>query len=290
MKGILLWAISVAALVLGVINFQKQGRVPTASSSTDAYTSVVQTGEIRAGYLVYPPYLTKDTSSGKLAGIFYDVTEALGKNLGLKIKWVEEVNLANLAEGFKSNRYDMVAFPLWRNAGRAKVVDFSVPLFYSVVGAYVKHDDKRFDGKLVSINSPEIRIAAIDGELAADIAKTSFPKAKIESKPQLAAYEQLLLEVIAGKADVTFFNRLFANRFIAANPNKVRDVSPQTSPIRLYAECFILPLGEHRFNSMINSALVELVENGGFDTALSNHGEKPEDYFRRALPFRPPGQ
>lgn len=290
MKGILLWAISLAALVLGVINFQKQERVPTAPSSTDAYTRVVQSGEIRAGYLVYPPYLTKDTSSGKLAGIFYDVTEALGKNLGLKIKWVEEVNLANLAEGFKSNRYDMVAFPLWRNAGRAKVVDFSVPLFYSVVGAYVKHDDTRFDGKLVSINSPEIRIAAIDGELAADIAKTSFPKAKIESKPQLAAYEQLLLEVIAGKADVTFFNRLFANRFIAANPNKVRDVSPQASPIRLFAECFILPLGEHRFNSMINSALVELVENGGFDTALSNHGEKPESYFRRALPFRPPGQ
>lgn len=285
----LLWIVSCVALLLGVWNFlSRPEQAPPPGASQDAYTRVVKSGELRAGYLVYPPFLIKETSSGKLSGVFYDVTEALGRNLNLKIKWVEEVNLANLAEAFKSDRYDMVAFPLWRNAARAKVMDFSTPLFYSVLGAYVKYDDKRFDGNLSLLNSPDVRVAAIDGELAADIARTSFPKAKIESKPQIASYEQLLLEVIAGKADVTFYERLLANRYIAENPNRVRDISPLASPVRLYAQCYILPLGQHRLNSMINSALVELLENGGLETALRNYGEKPEEYFRRALPFRTP--
>ena len=289
MQKTLLWIVAVVALALSLAaNIGKTEKTSSATASPDIHARVVASSELRVGYLVYPPYLAKDSSSSKLSGVFFDLTEQLGRNLGLKVTWVEEVNLANLATGFSSQRYDMIAFPLWRSASRAKAVAFSVPLFYSVIGAYVRKDDARFDGNLSLLNAPSVTVAAIDGELAADIAKSSFPAARIDSKPQLASYEQLLLEVDAKKADVTFFNRLFANRFIAKNPGKIKDVSAPDVPIRVLAETFILPPDSPRFNAMIDNALIELLENGGLESALEKNGENPSDYFRRSLPFRQP--
>lgn len=248
---------------------------------------VIKSGKLRVGYITFPPYLNKDTSSGQLSGIFYDITQKLGRNLSLKVVWVEEAGLANLSAGFDANRYDLIAFPLWRNGARAKNVAFSTPLFYSAVGAYARAGDTRFDDRLDRINSPEITVAAIDGEMAGVIAAEDFPKAKVVSLPQLVDYTQLMLEVTSDKADVTFFSTLFANRFISKNPNSVKEIS-RGRPVRLYAECFILPLGDPSFASMIDSALIEIVENGGLEAAFRNQGEDPGEYFMRALPYRQP--
>jgi polar amino acid transport system substrate-binding protein len=244
---------------------------------------------LRVGYIVFPPYFGKDAATGKFSGIFYDVTEKLGKNLGLKISWIEEASLATLATGFASDRYDIIAFPLWRSSSRAKAVAFSTPLFYSTVGAYVKENDRRFDGNLSLLNDPSVGIAAADGELALEIGKKDFPKAKVNSLPQMTDYSQLLLEVISGKSDVTFFNRVFANRFILKNPGRIRDISG-SQPIRVYAETFIYPIGDYSLAHMIDSAILEMIENGEVDSAFAGNLENPQEYFRVAIPYRAPGK
>ena len=250
------------------------------------YERVISSGELKVAYIVFPPYIVKDSSTGKLSGIFYNLTEELGKSLSLKINWVEEVNLNNISVGFEGSRYDMIATPLWRNGGRARVVDFSIPLFYSTVGVYVRKNDNRFDKSLEPINSPDIKIAAIDGELAGEIAKTDFPKAMVNSLPVLVDYSQLLLEVATGKSDVTFYNQLIADRYLKKNPDKLKKVGE--SPIRIFAECFVFPHGEFAFTAMLNSALLELIENGGLDRAFRQAGENPSEYYRRAFPYRAP--
>lgn len=266
--------------------FKLDPNISTNAGQITTYDRVISSGELNVAYIVFPPYIIKNSSTGALSGIFYDLTEELGKSLSLKVNWVEEVNLNNLSVGFENNRYDMIATPLWRNGGRARVVDFSIPLFYSTVGTYVRIDDNRFDESLKPINSPDITIAAIDGELAGEIAKIDFPEAVIDSKPVLVDYSQLLLEVVSGKSDVTFYNELIANRYLAQNPGKLKKVG--SSPIRIFAECFILPKGKYAFSTMINSALLELIENGALDRAFLSAGENPSEYYRRAFPFRAP--
>jgi polar amino acid transport system substrate-binding protein len=260
----------------------------SSNTGTTAYDRVMERGTLRVGYIVTSPYIFKDSAKGTLSGPFYDLTEELGKSLSLKVEWVEEVNLTNMSTGLETGRYDMVATPLWRNGARARAVGFSIPLFYSTVGAYVRADDNRFDGRLDKLNAPDIHIAAIDGEMSGEIAKTDFPKALVDAKPALTDYSQILLEVASGKADVTFYDQLLADRYLTQNPGTLRKLSGD--PIRIFADCFILPKDEYAFNEMINASLTELVENGALDRALVKAGEDPTQYYRRAHPFRSPTQ
>ena len=274
------------SLALGSYNtWRLHFRQSPQTIDQQAYSRVMERSELRVGYLVLPPYLNKDASSGKLSGIFYDVTEELGKRLELRVVWVEEANLATLSAGIDSGRYDLIAFPLWRSAARAKNVAFSTPLFYSLVGTYVREGDTRFDMGLDKLNDPSITVSAIDGELAATIAATDFPKARINSLPNLSDYSQLLLEVATGKADVTFFNRVVARRYIRNNPGKVREV-PLGRPVRVFAECLILPIGDVKLQHMINASLLEMIENGAIERIFAQHGEDPKDYFFPITPYR----
>jgi ABC-type amino acid transport substrate-binding protein len=100
------------------------GKSP-ANNIANVYDRVISSGELKVAYIVTSPYILKESSTGKLSGIFYDFTEELGKSLSLRINWVEAVNLNNLSVGFENGRYDMIATPLWRSGGRARVVDFS---------------------------------------------------------------------------------------------------------------------------------------------------------------------
>ena len=119
-----------------------------------------------------------------------------------------------MIEGLNTGRYDLVPCALWPTTARARYATFSQPLFYSGVGVYVRADDNRFAGNLSRINDPSVKIATIDGEMAAAIAKTDFPRATEVALPQLSEIATMLLNVKEGKADVTFVEKYFAYEFM----------------------------------------------------------------------------
>jgi ABC-type amino acid transport substrate-binding protein len=283
---LLLSIVAICVAAFAVFGSQKPAETGTAVANS-RLDQVVKSGNLRVGYLVFPPYISKNAQTGEITGVFATLTEDLAKNLGVKVVWVEEVSLSSLAVSFQADRIDMIATPLWRSGDRAKTVDFSTPLFYSVVGTYVRAGDTRFDTDLGKLNANGIRVAALDGEMAGEIAKSDFPLATVQSLPQLTDYSQMLLEIASKKSDVTFYNRLFANRYMSANPGKIRELTPDR-PIRVFAECFVLPIGDPKFASLINNGLLELLDNGGLERALRLNGEKPEEYFLRAPPYRNP--
>jgi ABC-type amino acid transport substrate-binding protein len=113
-------------------------------------------------------------------GIVADAVETVAKAAGLKVEWTEEVGFGAMIEGLRANRYDVVPCAIWPTAARAREADFSTVLFYSGVSAYVRPNDARFSNKdYTVIDSPQVRIATVDGELAETIAKQDFPKAQM---------------------------------------------------------------------------------------------------------------
>src|SRR6516162_1977062 len=128
------------------------------------YDRVIRTGRIRCAYFLYPPYSIKDPSSGKITGVGMDALELAAKKLGLKVEVVEEVGWGNMVEGLQTDRYDVVASPVWTNAHRARVADFSKPLFYSPVFIYVKKGNHRLPNRLDKMDTHNITVATIDGE------------------------------------------------------------------------------------------------------------------------------
>lgn len=188
----------------------------------------------------------------------------------------------------QTNRYDMVATPVWTNANRARVADFSKSLFYSPIFVYVKKGDKRWSGQnLDQFNSPECSIATIDGETAEIIAREDFPRAKKSSLTQLSDLSQLLLTVSSGKADVTFMEPASAAAFIKHNPDAV-EILKTDRPIRIFPNCWMFGRGQMEFKNMLDTALDQLVNSGALEKIIRKNEPAPGTLYRDALPYQVP--
>ena len=264
--------------------------IKTADKTESVYDRVMRAGVIRCGYVIYSPGCLKDPNTGKLSGIGIDTIEMVAKNLGLKVEWVEEVGWGTMLEGLQNNHYDMVATPVWTNANRARLIDFSSPLYYSPINVWVKSGDKRFNQtNLSSLNSNGKTIATVDGETAEVIANEDFPLAKKLSLPQLAGVDQVLLNVSTGKADASFEEPAVANEFLKHNPGSIEALR-MDRPIRVFPNCWMFRRGQLEYKDMIDTALAQLINSGAVDTVIQKYEKYPGTLYRVALPYLQPKQ
>jgi len=248
------------------------------------YSRVMRSGTIRCGYAMFPPYCMKDPNTGKLSGIFVEILEEAGKNLGLKINWSEEVGWGSIIQGLETNRYDLVPTGVWPNASRGKHASFSIPLFYNGLNVYVRANDNRFTDKLQSINSESITIATIDGYLNQDIAKNRFPRAHRLTHPDMCDGGQVFLDVTTNKADLTLNDPSLAALFLKNNPGTIKNIT--NTPIAIEANTMMFKIGEPAFKSMLDTALTELINTGYVDKVLNKYEPKRGVYYRLALPYQ----
>ena len=275
-------ALAVSLMVGGLPN----AKIAGSNNQLAAAISSVGGGEIRVGYIPYPPEaLIKDPNTGTLSGICHDVIEEAGKNLGIKINWSEETTYATMIEGLKAGRYDLVAC-VWSNSERAKNADFTVPIFYNAVGAYARAGNSRFTN-LNNINNKNVTIATIDGEASAYIAKTKFPNAKTISLPQDTQVSQVLLDVKTGKADITFADTSVADDFLAQNPGSIHAVAPN-NPVAVFPTTFILAQNQQVFKTAFNTAIEELIDNGTVGAIVHKYQKYSDSIYPVAKPYSPP--
>ncbi len=224
---------------------------------------------IRIGYIVYPPLLEKDANNGSLSGVSYDIVEAAAKKLGLETNWTEEVGWGTALEGLNTNRYDILGTQMWPNEAREKVAVFSVAPMDSVLYPYVKKGDTRFSSNLSALNSSEYKISAVDGELAVFIAQEDYPMAKLVALPQLSSYAEVFLNIVQGKADVSFNEPSAAADFLKSNPNTIERVGSQ--PVRAFGNSFAFKKTSVLLNDW-NIAIQELINSGEINRILNKYG------------------
>ena len=285
---ILLIAVALLAGIAGAWFFKSDGRsgsAPRQAAEESTYDRVMRTQTIRCGYAVWEPALKKDPQTGQLSGIFYDYMEELGKVLKLKIEWTQETGWGDFPEALRSNRIDVMAAGVWANGSRAPVVDFSIPLYFNAIYPYVRADDHRFDAKLDLINSPNITVAAIDGEMSSIIAKNRFPQAKVYSLSQLSNPSEILLSVATRKADVTCTDSATALDYMAKNPGSLRQVG--SKPLCLFGNTLPMRPGQEAFRRMIDNATRELLDNGTIERMIQKYEKHPGSLYRVALPYQP---
>jgi polar amino acid transport system substrate-binding protein len=251
------------------------------------YDRVIQSGKIRCGYVIYPPSCLKDPNTGKLEGISVEALELVAKKLGLTVEWTEEVGYGTMIEGLKTGRYDMLGTAIWTNAARAKLADFGGPLYYTPMDLYVRKGDKRFTGHWEKINSPSVKITNVDGGTGQIIADEDYPKAGKLSMPQLTDLTQNLLNLAAGKADVSFAEPFTVDRFIRNNPNSIENISVG-KPVRIFPNCWMFNRGEFEFKSMLNTVLDEVINSGALDKIIAKYPPAEKLVYRTAMPYKLP--
>jgi polar amino acid transport system substrate-binding protein len=263
MKKSLILAI-VAILVIGGIYYSLR------DSGNKENTSSEQT-VIKAGYIIYPPLMTRDETTGQLSGVSYDIAEAVAKEIGAKIEWTEEVGWGTALEGLNTNRYDVLGTQMWPNEAREKVANFSVAPMNSVIYPYTKTGDTRFSAdNLKAINSPEYTISALDGEMTVFIAQEDYPNAKLNSLPQLSSYAEVFLNVVQNKADITFVEPSAAEDFLASNPDSITRLG--NTPVRSFGNGFAFDKSDAELRTQWNAALNKLIADGTIESILEKHG------------------
>lgn len=253
------------------------------SASHDLKAEVVERGTLRCAYVVYAPGVIKDPNTEEISGIAVDVTTKMAEKLGLEIEWVEEAAWGTMIEGLQTKRYDLVVGMIWPTAARAKRVEFTNAMWYSVAALYARADETRFND-LNAINDPSVKIAVIDGEISTLIAQAKYPKAELVTLPQTADISQMMLNVVTNKADLTIVTPYQAGRFMESNPGTLKNVATK-QPLRYSSNTLLVPEKQAAFKAMINTALEELMNTGEVEEILLKYEPQPNSFYRVDVPF-----
>lgn len=265
--------LSLIAGFIGAMGYSKlylQGSAAPVSHKETAYERVMRTGVLRCGYFTFPPLAMKDENTGKLSGVTVDIFNKVAQNLSLKVEWAEEVSFAGAIPGLQTNRYDVVCTPLWPAAARAREVEFVTPEFYAALGVWVRANDKRFDDNFVAINNPSVVISGIDGQIEQAVRDEQFPQAKLITLPGGTDFSESMLNVVTGKADVTFVDRAAGALFESRHPGKLKNIA-KDKPLRVFPFSLGVLGGEVRLKNMLDVAVQELHNTGYVENKLREY-------------------
>lgn len=274
--------ISVVLSILAAYGTVKLANTPqqatlatTPQKEESVYDRVMRTGVIRCGYYVWPPYMTKEANTAQVGGVFYDLMNAVGKSLSLKVEWTEEARLASFITGLQNHRYDAYCSAVGPLPARARETDFSIPLLYFPVQAFVRADDARFDGDITRADQPDVKLATQEGEATSILARTLFPNAKVLELTQLSLPGELFQNVADKKADLVLTDINTFNDYDKTNPGKIRRVALD-APISVVPFTIGIKRGEHDFRQMINWALLDLQNSGQAEMIYKKYNLDPQ--------------
>lgn len=283
------WLKILGIVVLTVVVSLLTIKLVAPSKNTDVnstvYDSIIKSGVIRACYVVYPPASIKDPNTGEMSGIFVETLNKAAENMELKVDWNTEVGWGEMIEALNSNRCDIIGSPSWTNSARGRSAEFSQPVYYSAINAYVRADDNRFNNNYKIANDKNYKIATIDGETSQLIAQRQFPNAQTIQLPQLTDVSQMILNVVDKKADMAFAEPTIANQYIKNNPEKIKNVSVD-KPVVVYGNVMMIKKGEFDFKTMMDNAINELLDNGYIDELIDKYEKDyPGGFLRVAPPY-----
>jgi ABC-type amino acid transport substrate-binding protein len=257
------------------------------TATQPAYERVLRTKTIRAAYVSYPPgTIIIDKAARRLSGICVDTLDEIGKQLDLTIQYTEEVGWLTMIEGLNSGRYETVAAPVWANPTRSKQALFSKPLFYSVVGVWIRADDRRFtqENFRESINSPSVRIGSLDGSTMIGIARSDFPRAELVTFPELTGEPQVFLELQQHRIDVFMTEPATAYYHLKSHPGSIKNVA-ETAPVRAFPVIFLLPRNEPQLKNMFDATIETLHNSGVLGRTIKQYQPVPGAFGLVPQPF-----
>ncbi len=196
------------------------GKTSSSPTAEDTFKKIKKEGVLRVGYLVAPPWIIRDPTTGKLSGTSVDAINEIGRLAEVRVEFVE-ATFATFIAGLQSHQYDLSICPTFSTIPRAKSVAYTRPQMYVGNSAIVRKGDDRFK-TLTDLDKVGIVVAVTQGEQGYEYAKANFKNAEIKI---LSVGDQALTfsEVTANRADVALGDAWFTAKFAETHPD-VRDL------------------------------------------------------------------
>lgn len=188
----------------------------------DSLERVRSDKKIRVGYISYSDITSRDHQTGQIKGFLVDVLYETLADLQIPKENVEfvETDWQNFGLGLETRKYDLSIAGTFNTPVRARVVEFSSPIFYLGNGAVVRKDDDRFH-TIQDFDRSDITIAVVQGEQGYEYAKNHLKKANLVSLSG-ADLSVAPLQVKIGKADAALSDQYVLRKYVLSNP-EVKD-------------------------------------------------------------------
>ncbi len=232
--------LGIVALVVALMAWQSKSASPSGNREPGLLARIDATGELHAGYGVYPPYTMENPNTKAVSGFSVEVIEQIGKELKCKVVW-HRLNWNTMSADLKRGEYDVIADPIFQTIPRAREFAFTSPYAFFGDGiAVVRKDDARFT-TFESLDREGITIAVGQGWASETLVKTSFTKPTIVSVQTSTDLLQLFNEVVAGRADVAVADAADAKRFVDEHPDSVKALWVENPPAAMPAGFALRP-------------------------------------------------
>jgi len=228
----------------------------------DSLERVKSDKKITVGYISYSEITSRDNQTGQIKGFLVDVLYETLADLQIPKENVEfvETDWQNFGLGLETRKYDLSIAGTFNTPVRAKVVEFSRPIFYLGNGAVVRQDDDRFH-TIQDFDRSDITIAVVQGEQGYEYAKNHLKKANLVSLSG-ADLSVAPLQVKLGKADAALSDQYVLRKYVLNNP-EVKDALAD-NPYDVLPICWSVRKNQHdaALLAYVNAQL-EKIESSG---------------------------
>lgn len=263
--------------------------LPVTSFAADketAFERFSRTGVLRCGYIVWQPYMMKDPNTGKLSGMSYDIFETLARNLGFKIEWASEVMVGQQVAALETDKVDAVCGDWPINSRSARFVQYTDGFAYFPVYLYQKKGSTKKYDSLADVNSSNVSISAMDGDISLLIADKKFPNAKKVEVPATADPTMINLNATTGKADLASNDPFSVSYFNAANKDAQLEPVLNDKPLVTLKTAASVRYGEHDLVRMLNEGIQLMITSGEVDDILDKYDPKHQMLKRPKQPWQ----
>lgn len=217
---------------------------PSSSSGRDSLPGLLEridrTGELHAGYGVYPPYSLEDPDTQQVSGFSIDIIEHIAQELSCKVVW-HRINWNTMSADLKRGEYDIIADPIFQTIPRAPEFAFSEPYAYFADGiAVVRRDDNRFS-EFQDLDRKGIKINVGQAQASEALVRARFTKAQILPVSVPTDNMQIFNGVLSGRVDAAVADAPNAKRFVEEHPNQVKALWLDSPPAYMPAGFALRP-------------------------------------------------
>lgn len=153
----------------------------------------------------FPPMEFVD--NGKRTGFDIELMEAIAKNMGKQIEWVD-IDFKGLIPGLMSKRFDMAVSAIYITDERKKVVDFTDPYYAGGLVVMVK-DNNAAIKKLTDLDGKKVSVQV--GTKSVSYLAEKFPKVQ---RVEVEKNQEMFSLVDIGRADAAVTGKPAAFQYV----------------------------------------------------------------------------
>ncbi|WP_349295138.1 transporter substrate-binding domain-containing protein (plasmid) [Thioclava sp. 'Guangxiensis'] len=160
------------------------------------WAGIKAAGKVRAGAVEAKPWFTQDFASGDWKGLVPDILEAVFAPEGISVDYID-TQWGTAVAGLQSGRFDLMG-AYNSTPERAEAIDFTKAIGGLRLTILTLKDNAASFANWDAIDSPDVKLAVIDGSGAARILQPKLTKTTWVATP---SSDTMFLELESGRVD-----------------------------------------------------------------------------------------